>query len=241
MIQEMASTSSRARAPKAKTRAIPDRLLNRELSWLEFNGRVLELAADASVPLLERVKFCSIFSANLDEFFMVRVGGLIGREESGIADPTSDGRTPVETLAAIRERVVELGAEQSRVWSKELRPSLASEGIEIGQVDDCDAAELEELTRRFEAEVYPGADAARSRSRAAVPVHLRALAQSRRLRAPARDRGGALRARQGSRGPRRGSSSSASAACGSRSRTSSRTTSPTSSRRWRSSSAPRSG
>ncbi len=151
----MATASSRARAPKSKTRAIPDRVLNRELSWLEFNGRVLELAADATVPLLERVKFCSIFAANLDEFFMIRVGGLIGREESGIADPTSDGRTPVETLAAIRERVVELGAEQSRVWSKELRPALAAEGIVIGQVEDCDPVELEELTRRFEAEVYP--------------------------------------------------------------------------------------
>ncbi len=87
MIQAMATTSYTRASAQGEGRAIPDRLLNRELSWLEFNGRVLELAADATVPLLERVKFCSIFSANLDEFFMVRVGGLIGQEESGIADP----------------------------------------------------------------------------------------------------------------------------------------------------------
>ncbi len=101
----MATTSSRARAPKTKTKATPDRLLNRELSWLDFNGRVLELAADPSVPLLERVKFCSIFAANLDEFFMIRVGGLIGQAESGLSDPSPDGRTPQQALAEIRERV----------------------------------------------------------------------------------------------------------------------------------------
>ncbi len=151
----MATTSARTRNARTRARATPDRLLNRELSWLDFNGRVLELAGDTTVPLLERVKFCSIFSANLDEFFMVRVGGLMGRAESGLADPSPDGRTPQGTLDAIRERVVELCSAQSRIWVKELRPALAEEGIVIGRVVDCEADELAELQKRFEAEVGP--------------------------------------------------------------------------------------
>ena len=85
-----------------------ERLLNRELSWLDFNERVLDLVDDASVPLLERVKFCSIFSSNLDEFFMVRAAGLTRQSASGLAMRSADGRTPKEALAAIRVRVVEL-------------------------------------------------------------------------------------------------------------------------------------
>ena len=78
---------------------------NRELSWLEFNARVLELAEDASVPLLERVKFCAIYSLNLDEFFMVRVAGLHDQVEAGLETPLQDGRTPAQTIAAIRATV----------------------------------------------------------------------------------------------------------------------------------------
>ena len=78
------------------------RLLNRELSWLDFNARVLELAADPEVPLLERVKFCSIFASNLDEFFMVRVAGLLRQHASGMSRRGPDGLTPRETLARIR-------------------------------------------------------------------------------------------------------------------------------------------
>ena len=132
-----------------------ERLLNRELSWLEFNARVLELAADPSVPLLERVKFASIFSSNLDEFFMVRVAGLMGQEAAGIAVRSSDGRTPTTTLAAIRERVLALTARQSRLWSRELVPALKEAGIAIAQVDECSEKELAELQRRFDREIYP--------------------------------------------------------------------------------------
>ena len=132
-----------------------ERLLNRELSWLEFNARVLELAADASVPLLERVKFCSIFSANLDEFFMVRVAGLMGQEAAGIAVRSADGRTPTMTLAAIRERTLALTARQSRLWSRELVPALKEAGIDIAQVDECSEKEVSELERRFDREIYP--------------------------------------------------------------------------------------
>jgi polyphosphate kinase len=132
-----------------------ERLLNRELSWLEFNARVLELAGDPSVPLLERVKFCSIFSSNLDEFFMVRVAGLMGQEAAGIPVRGPDGRTPTDTLAEIRERVLPLTVRQSRLWSRELVPALGEAGIAIAQVDGCSEKELAELERRFEREIYP--------------------------------------------------------------------------------------
>jgi polyphosphate kinase len=131
------------------------RLLNRELSRLDFNARVLDLACDAAVPLLERVKYCAIFSSNLDEFFMVRVAGLMGQAQSGFTVRSADGLTPRQALTAIRERVVELTRKQSKLWKRELRPALAAHGIEIGQVDDCSPAELRELEGRFERELYP--------------------------------------------------------------------------------------
>src|SRR5215207_4939896 len=86
---------------------LDDRALffNRELSWLQFNSRVLELAEDPRTPLLERVKFCAIASSNLDEFFMVRVAGLHDQIDAGIETPLQDGRTPIETIAAIRATV----------------------------------------------------------------------------------------------------------------------------------------
>ena len=90
-----------------------DRLINRELSWLDFNARVLELAADPAVPLLERVRFSSIFSTNLDEFFMVRVAGLLRQAAAGVAVRSADGRTPQSALSDIRERTIELVLRQS--------------------------------------------------------------------------------------------------------------------------------
>ena len=116
--------------------ATAERLLNRELSWLEFNGRVLDLAADPSLPLLERVRFCSIFSSGLDEFFSVRVAGLMGQAAAGMNVRSPDGRTPHEALAEIRERVLALMAEQGRVWKRDLRPALADEGIVIARISE---------------------------------------------------------------------------------------------------------
>src|SRR5574341_2682896 len=84
------------------------RFINRELSWLEFNARVLAIAEDASLPLLERVKFVAIFSSNLDEFFQVRVSGLQEQVEAGVSKTSPDGRTPAEQLAGIRARSQEL-------------------------------------------------------------------------------------------------------------------------------------
>jgi polyphosphate kinase len=132
-----------------------ERLLNRELSWLEFNGRVLDLAADPSLPLLERVRFCSSFSSGLDEFFSVRVAGLMGQAAAGMNVRSPDGRTPHEALAEIRERVLALMAEQGKVWKRDLRPALADEGVVIARISDCSEKELAELAERFEREVYP--------------------------------------------------------------------------------------
>ena len=130
-------------------------ILNRELSWLDLNGRVLDLTADPAEPLLERIKFCGIFSSNLDEFFMVRVAGLLDQVVSGAAVRTSDGRTPQQTLGEIRTRALELTAEQSRLWRSSLCPALAAEGIVIGTVDDATDDEREELELIFAHQIYP--------------------------------------------------------------------------------------
>jgi polyphosphate kinase len=132
-----------------------DRLLNRELSWLDYNARVLALAADPELPLLERVKLCAIFSSNLDEFFQVRVAGLMDQAASGLAVRSPDGRTPHQALTEIRTRVRGLIDRQARLWSSELCPGLAAEGIVFGRVEDCGKQELAELTSRFEGELYP--------------------------------------------------------------------------------------
>ena len=131
------------------------RLINRELSWLDNSERVLELASDPSTPLLERVRFCSIFSSMLDEFFMVRVAGLMGQAASGVGVRSSDGLTPQQALAAIRERVTGLAARQSRMWRKELRPALDAEGIAVLGLEECGEKELEQLASRYEREIYP--------------------------------------------------------------------------------------
>ncbi len=109
----------------------PDAFVNRELSWLEFNRRVLEEAQDPRVPLLERVKFLSIFSSNLDEFFMVRVAELKRRLHSGDQDTGPDGLTPAETMVAVVSRIHELVDEQHRCFLEEVQPLLAAEGIHL--------------------------------------------------------------------------------------------------------------
>jgi polyphosphate kinase len=144
-----------ATRPKTKRRGGEPRLLNRELSWLDMNARILELAEDSTLPLLERVKFCSIFSSNLDEFFMIRVAGLAGQAAAGLTLRSNDGLTSQAALAAIRERVLELCARQARLWTRELQPALAAEGIVIAAVEDLDESEREQLARRFQREVFP--------------------------------------------------------------------------------------
>ncbi len=137
-------------APQAELR-----LLNRELSWLDYDERVLDLVADDSLPLLERVKFAAIFSSMLDEFFMVRVAGLMGQAASGISFVSADGRTAHDTLAEVRERVIALMARLAKVWTRDVKPALAEHGIVVAAVEDLTNKELAHLTTRFEREIYP--------------------------------------------------------------------------------------
>jgi len=138
------------RAPRQKTE-LP--YLNRELSWLEFNARVLHEARDERNELLERAKFLAIFAGNLDEFFQVRIAGLRRQVEAGGIARAADGRTPVEQLAAARERILELIADQSVIF-RDLRRELAAEGVEI--VDYAAIPEHHEaLRQRFHDGIFP--------------------------------------------------------------------------------------
>ncbi|MBX3382738.1 MAG: polyphosphate kinase 1 [Phycisphaeraceae bacterium] len=112
------------------------RFFNRDISWLEFNRRVLAQAADGDVPLLDRLRFISIFISNLDEFFMKRVGLLKRWVHAGVDAPSHDGMTPRQQLSAIRELVIELTAERDRIWVEQLRPGLEAAGIHILRYDD---------------------------------------------------------------------------------------------------------
>ena len=132
-----------------------DLLLNRELSQVDLMRRVLELAADPSEPLLERVKFCGIVSSILDEFFMVRVAGLQDQVLSGLSVRSPDGRTPQQALAEIRSAVLDLTAAQSALWRDKLCPALSAEGILIGGVEDATDAERSELEQVFSHQIFP--------------------------------------------------------------------------------------
>jgi polyphosphate kinase len=130
-------------------------ILNRELSALTMIQRVLELAADPDQQLLERVRYCSIVSSMLDEFFMIRVAGLLDQAASGLVVRSPDGLRPHEVLAEIRERALALGRVQSKLWASELCPALAREGIVIESPDTLSKRDLDVLDRRFEREVFP--------------------------------------------------------------------------------------
>ena len=132
------------------TTLAPEHLLNRELSWLEFNHRVLEEAMDRATPLLERVKFFCIFSSNLDEFFEVRVAGLKQQLDSPVVDRTPDGLTVTENLRAVTRRVRQLVERQYKCWREDLRPALAKEGIRFlsfPELSDADRAWVENFYR----------------------------------------------------------------------------------------------
>jgi polyphosphate kinase len=154
-----------------------ERYLDRELSWLAFNTRVLELAEDASLPLLERVNFLAIFASNLDEFFMVRVAGLKRRIATGIAVPTNIGRAPADVLASISARAHELQERHSAAFKDIVKPALDEAGIHIESWADLDQEDRRPGRRHLLRPDLPRAHAARGRPRASVPLHLRAVAQ----------------------------------------------------------------
>jgi polyphosphate kinase len=133
----------------------PELFLNRELSWLDFNDRVLQLAEDPAQPLMERVKFVAIFASNLDEFFMIRVAGLHDQVDAGLTKPKFDGRTPRQILDEVREKTLPLVERQIRVWDDVLRPALADEGISIIALDDVGPECRRDLQERFERQILP--------------------------------------------------------------------------------------
>ncbi len=148
-------TSAEQTPPVERDLADPSLYLNREVSWLQFNDRVLALATDPATPLLERLKFLSIFSTNLDEFFMVRVSGLREQVEAGVATRGSDGWTPTETLEAIGKHLGPAIEAQARCFLDEVVPALAAEGIRLADVGGLDRQERDYLREYFLDQVFP--------------------------------------------------------------------------------------
>ena len=129
--------------------------LNRELSWLDFNDRVLQLAEEQRLQLLERVKFCAIYTTNLDEFYMVRVAGLRDQIDAGVENPGQDGRTPSQTIALIRDRVHSLSRRLTDCFEGELRPALADHDIRVVGVSELDEERRSELAALFQKKIFP--------------------------------------------------------------------------------------
>ena len=133
----------------------PSLYINRELSWLEFNARVLNEGFDARNPLLERLKFLSIFSTNLDEFYMVRVAGLRRQLAAGMQAPAPDGLSAADQLEAIRVRVADLIAKQQSALHDEILPDLQNHGVKLVAMDELSADEYQKIDEFFESQVFP--------------------------------------------------------------------------------------
>ncbi len=156
----LSRTGDEARARPAESDDAPDLsdpslYFNRELSWLEFNDRVLQLAEDPSVPLLERVKFCAIWESNLDEFFMVRVANLQEQVEAGVDARGADDLSAAEQIADIREEVCAQRTRLDRCFERDVRPALAEHGIRILSAHDAGPDERERLHDVFRKQVFP--------------------------------------------------------------------------------------
>jgi polyphosphate kinase len=152
----MTTELSATEEPSATAEPLPDgRFLDRELSWLAFNERVLELAEDASLPLLERAKFLAIFASNLDEFFMVRVAGLKRRIATGIAVRAASGLMPREVLEGIHTTSAELMHRQASLFHADIQPALTVEGIHLLRWDEASEGERDQLGEFFRRKVFP--------------------------------------------------------------------------------------
>ena len=160
--EDAALTRQAARADQATEEVGPaeedlpeDRFLNRELSWLDFNARVLTLAEDPALPLLERVKFLAIFASNLDEFYMVRVAGLKRRMQTGLTVRSVDGMTPRAQLDLVAEHATGLVARHSRCFTVDVLPALVAEDVRILRWDELDEADAERMHTYFREQVFP--------------------------------------------------------------------------------------
>ena len=151
-ISAVAPVSERADVPQDLKD--PALYSNRELSWLAFNQRVLELAEDPAQPLMERLKFAAIFTSNLDEFFMIRVAGIHDQVDAGVQKRGVDGRLPAEVLAEIQDAVALLSERQSRVVDAELRPALTAEGVRILSWEQTSTEQRAELVERYRRQIF---------------------------------------------------------------------------------------
>src|SRR5579875_3559325 len=133
----------------------PDLYINRELSWIEFNRRVFEEAQDSRHPLLERVKFLSIFGTNLDEFFMIRVAGLKDQIAAHVTTLSPDGMTAEQQLTAVRARLAPLIAEAHQCWRASLLPLLAEQHIYVLDYEQLDEQQRAAMQAYFEREIFP--------------------------------------------------------------------------------------
>ena len=147
-------TTTKANASKIDLNE-PQYYFNRELSWLEFNCRVLQEALDKRTPLLERLKFMAIFSANLDEFFMVRVAGLKQQVQAKVTKLTADGRTPAQQLQDISDRLLPLIKEQHQHFEKVLKTKLVQDGIHFLEYVDLNQEQKNYIDRFFEEHIFP--------------------------------------------------------------------------------------
>jgi len=155
MIENMSEETQVIFLPETQPELPLDRFLDRELSWLDFNQRVLELAEDSSLPLLERVNFLSIFASNLDEFFMVRVASLKRRIATGIATQSASGLSPQEVLGKISERTRDLQERHANLFAGEISSSLGAQGIKIVLWSTLNDEEREQLRDYFVNQVFP--------------------------------------------------------------------------------------